>query len=166
MPPNLQWATLITSFLMVIKAGIETYFQYDKPSRDLQAAAKKIAGQLPMFITAYVSKLGSGALLAVIFSYWTIPAYLAAWWLLECYLQLTIRRGEGSLDLANYLDIWARPGPQHPEPSLSRGLAGLTGRQADQRPHAPGLRQAEVRDHVTVQVDSRPAAQHYYGGHH
>ena len=30
-----------------------------------------------MFITAYVFKIGSGALLAVIFSYWTILAYLA-----------------------------------------------------------------------------------------
>ena len=63
--------------MVMIKAGIEAYLQCDKPSPDLQATAEKIAGLLPMFFTAYVFKLGSGALLAVIFSYWSILVYVA-----------------------------------------------------------------------------------------
>ena len=75
---------------MVIKAGIEAYLQYDKPSPDLKTRAQKMAGLLPMFFTAYIFKLGSGALLAVIFSYWTIPAFLAAMWLLRSFFPVFV----------------------------------------------------------------------------
>ena len=83
MPSYLQWATIITSFLMLNKTGMETYLRYDKPSPNIKTTMQKIAGLLPMFLTANVFKLVSGALLSVIFSWWTIAAYLVVWGSLE-----------------------------------------------------------------------------------
>ena len=74
---HLQWttiSTLTTSFLMVNKAGVQSYLQYENPNQ-AEENMSRTALQFTMFITANAFKLGSGALLVTMFSYWTIPAY-------------------------------------------------------------------------------------------
>ena len=74
---HLQWttiSTLTTSFLMVNKAGVQSYLQYENPNQG-EENMSRTALQFTMFITANAFKLGSGALLVTIFSYWTILAY-------------------------------------------------------------------------------------------
>ena len=79
LPSNLQWFTIATSFVMLNKAGLQSYLMYDKESQNLtKATVQKMAALLPMFITANAFKLGSGALLAVILTHWLIPVYVAA----------------------------------------------------------------------------------------
>ena len=91
MPSNLQWVTLLTSFLMLNKTGIESYLMYDKPSQDIKKTVQKIAGLLPMFLTATAFKLVSGALLCVIFSWWIIPVYIimccSGWGVVICHVK-------------------------------------------------------------------------------
>ena len=78
LPSTLQWVTIATSFVMLNKAGLESYLMYDKKSKDLKAGVQKVAALLPMFFFANAFKLGSGALLAVILHYGLIPGYVAA----------------------------------------------------------------------------------------
>ena len=78
LPSTLQWVTIATSFVMLNKAGLESYLMYDKKSKDLKAGVQKVAALLPMFFFANAFKLGSGALLAVILHYGLIPGYAAA----------------------------------------------------------------------------------------
>ena len=79
---SLQWtalSSLATSFVMINKAGVQAYRQYDNPN---QAEGNMSGGQrtavlLPMFIAANAFKLGSGALLVTIFSFpWTAFLYI------------------------------------------------------------------------------------------
>ena len=86
LPSNLQWVTIATSFIMLDKAGLQSYLMFDKQSPDLKSTVEKIAALLPMFITANAFKLGSGALLAVILTHWLIPVYIAA-----CFIWTPVR---------------------------------------------------------------------------
>ena len=88
LPSHLQWFTIATSFVMLNKAGLQSYLMYDKESQNLtKATVQKMAALLPMFITANAFKLGSGALLAVILSHWLIPVYVVA-----CLIWTPLRR--------------------------------------------------------------------------
>ena len=78
-PSSLQWATILTSFFMLNKTGIESYLRFDEPSQEIKTTVRKIAGLLPMFLTGNFFKLVSGALLSATLYYWTVVAYMVVW---------------------------------------------------------------------------------------